>query len=281
MEAKGHRPIGRLQGKIVIVGGAGASAPGVSIGNACALHLAREGAFVVAADVSLQAAHDIYAQLEDEGLDGTPVRTDLSNLADVIRLVEDSKSTHGRIDGFVFNAGLGIPGGPAKLSEQDWDTVAAVNNKGYFHALKAVLPVMAAQGSGSIVAVSSVASQRYPGFPHFVYGATKAAMNQMTKYAAMEYAARGVRANTVLPGMIDTPRIARVAGEWSPEGFDAARRKRDALCPMGRTGTPWEIAYAIAFLLSDEARYITATELVVDGGLTQQFATPEARAGAA
>jgi NAD(P)-dependent dehydrogenase (short-subunit alcohol dehydrogenase family) len=223
----------------------------------------------------MKAAQNICGQITAEGHDSTPHQADLSRFDDVSGMVSACAKRYGRVDVLLFNAGLGIPGGPVELDEKDWDTVAAVNNKGYFYALKAVLPLMAAQGSGNIVAISSIASWRYPGFSHFVYAATKAAMNQMTKYVALEYASRQIRANAVLPGMIDTPRIARVASEWAPGGFEEAKRTRDSLCPMGHTGSPWDIAHAAAFLASEEAKYITGAEIIVDGGLSCQFATPK------
>ena len=255
-----------------MIAGAGTSAPGLSIGNACALHFAREGARVFAVDVNIEAAHDICRRIADEGHHAIPFKAELSNPADVNQMVSACVSAYGKIDVLQFNAGHNVSGGPLDLAEEDWNRVIAVNGTGYYLALKACLPVMLSQGKGSIVAVSSVAAIRYPGLPHFAYGATKAAMHQMTKYVALEYVRQGIRANTLVPGMVDTPRISRLASSYSRDGFAGARKERDRLCPMGRTATPWEIAHAAAFLASDNASYITGTELVVDGGLTSQFA---------
>lgn len=269
---------GRLEGKIIIMGGAGTSAPGISIGKATSLHFAREGATVFAVDVNLDAAKEVCALIAEEGFEAVPFRADLANAADIEAMTEACIRRFGRIDVLNYNVGIGTIGGPVELPVEEWDRISDLNVRGLYLACKSILPHMVRQGSGSIVAISSIAGMRYPGFPHMAYGVSKAAMIHLTRYVALQYARQGIRANSVLPGMIDTPRIARVTSAWSDRDFDDARRVRDGKCPMGHTGSPWDIAYAAAFLASDEARYITATELLVDGGLSGILTTPNAAA---
>ena len=139
-------------------------------------------------------------------------------------------------------------------------------------ACQQVLPAMVERGRGSIIAISSIAGMRYLGYPHLAYGVTKAAVTHFTRMVAQQYAGQGVRANTVVPGLIDTPRIATtVAKMFSDTSLDEARAARARQVPMGRMGTAWDVAHACAFLASDAAAYVTGTELVVDGGITGKF----------
>jgi NAD(P)-dependent dehydrogenase (short-subunit alcohol dehydrogenase family) len=267
---------GRLDGKVVLMGGAGTSAPGMSIGKATTLHFAREGATVFAVDVNLDAAREVCELVAEEGFKAIPFQADLAAASDIERMTAACIEQLGRIDVLNYNVGIGTIGGPVELPVEEWDRISDLNLRGLYLACKSILPPMVKQGGGSIVAISSVAGLRYPGFPHMAYGVSKAGMIQLMRYVALEYARQGVRANSVIPGMIDTPRIARVTAAWSERDFDDARRVRDGKCPMGHTGSPWDIAYAAAFLASDEARYITATELLVDGGLSGIFTAPGA-----
>lgn len=267
-----HRA-GRLEGKVALIGGAGTSAPGMSIGKATSIHFAREGAKIFAVDVSIEAATEVCELIREEGYEAVPFQADLSHQDDIENMVTACVDTFGRIDILDHNAGIGEPAGPIELPVEDWDRVFALNCRGLFLACKAVLPHMVGQRSGSIVAISSVAGLRYPGFPHMAYGVSKAALTHLVRYVALQYARDNVRANAVAPGLVDTPRIARLSSTWTGEedddakrAFDAARRARDEMCPMGHTASPWDIAFAAAFLASEEARYITGTELVVDGG---------------
>ena len=140
-------------------------------------------------------------------------------------------------------------------------------------ATRLLAPVMRQQGGGAIVTVSSIAGIRYTGYPHLAYSVSKAAVIHFARMAAQQYAADGIRVNTVIPGLIDTPRVAQnVARMFDPDDLKAALAARDRQVPMGRMGTPWEVARAVAFLASDDASYITGTELVVDGGLTGKYA---------
>ena len=158
------------------------------------------------------------------------------------------------------------------LSNEELEGAHAVNVRSLLLASQQVLPAMVERGRGSIIAISSVAGMRYVGYPHLAYSVTKAAVTQFTRMLAQQYAPHGIRANTVVPGLIDTPRIATtVAKMFSDDSLDEARAARARQVPLGRMGTAWEIAHACAFLASDAAAYVTGTELVVDGGLTGKF----------
>ena len=147
------------------------------------------------------------------------------------------------------------------------------NLKSMFLTCKYALPVMERQQQGAIVNISSTSSLRYSGYPSVAYNASKGAINQLTQNIAVQYAAKGIRANCVLPGLMNTPMIVEpLKDAYGAGGVEEMRRQRDAMVPMGRMGDAWDVAYAALFLASDEARYITGARLVVDGGLTCKFA---------
>ena len=160
-------------------------------------------------------------------------------------------------------------GGPAEISEEQWDHLFAVNVKGMFLSCKYVLPVMERQGKGAIVNISSFAAIRYTGYPAISYQASKGAVNQLTQSIALQYAPKNIRANCILPGFMNTPMIVEpLKNTYGPGGVEQMVRKRDAMVPMGKMGDAWDVAYAALFLASDEAKYITGIQLMVDGGVT-------------
>ena len=166
-------------------------------------------------------------------------------------------------------------GGPVELDEADWDRVSAVNIKSMFLCCKHTLPVMAAQAPnahglrGAVVNISSIAAIRWLGVAYIAYSTTKSAALAFTRSVALEYARLGIRANAILPGLMNTPMVRGAAIQNSYGGTeDEMVRRRDAQCPMGKMGDAWDVAYAALFLASDEAKYVTGAELVVDGGLT-------------
>lgn len=266
-------PGARLAGKIALVAGAGSSAAGWSIGKASCVTLARQGAAIIALDADRAAAEDAAHEVERAGGQALPVQADVAD-ADAMRAAVDAALAHyGRIDVLQANAGIGKVGGPEDIDLADWDRIQRVNVTSLLIATRLLAPVMRAQGGGAIVTVSSIAGIRYTGYPHLAYSVSKAAVIHFARMAAQQYAADGIRVNTVIPGLIDTPRVARnVAGMFAKDDLEAARKARDRQVPMGRMGTPWEVANAVAFLASDEASYITGTELLVDGGLTGKYA---------
>lgn len=259
----------RLMGKAAIVTGAGSIGPGWGNGKAIAVLFAREGARVVAVDRNRAAAEETRALIEAEGGACRVVEADVAHAADVARVAEDCLSAYGRIDVLVNNVGIVSLGGAATVSEAEWDRVMAVNLKSMFLACKAVLPAMERQGAGAIVNIASIAGIRDTGVSYVTYNTTKGAVLPFTRAIAMEYARKGVRANCVLPGLLDTPMVeAGLTGAYA-QG-DVARMKaiRATQVPMGRMGDAWDTAHAALFLASDEAKYVTGAELVVDGGIT-------------
>lgn len=263
----------KLKGRVALILGAGTSAPGVSIGKASSIAMACAGASVAALDFNLAAAQEVTQEIT--ALDGKAIayQADVANFEAMQTAIDRVMQDFGRIDILQINAGIGRVGGPAETSLEDWDRIQKVNVESILIAAKLVAPIMIEQGAGSIIGVSSVAGMRYLGYPHLAYSVTKAAVIHFIKMLAQQYACDGIRANTIVPGLIDTPRIQKnVAKVFDTNAdMDKTRRARDQQVPMGRMGTPWEIASVATFLASDDASYITGTEIVVDGGLTGKF----------
>ncbi|GFN26776.1 dehydrogenase [Achromobacter denitrificans] len=266
----GHEP--RLAGKVVLVAGAGSSAAGWSIGKASCVTMARQGAAIVALDSQREAAEDAAHEVEKAGGSALAVQADVADPAAMQAAVDAALRRYGRIDVLQANAGIGKVGGPEDISLEDWDRIQQVNVSSLLIATRLLAPLMREQGGGAIVTVSSVAGIRYTGYPHLAYSVSKAAVIHFARMAAQQYAADRIRVNTVIPGLIDTPRVAKNVARMFDADAQAASAARDRQVPMGRMGTPWEVANAVAFLASDEASYITGTELLVDGGLTGKYA---------
>jgi NAD(P)-dependent dehydrogenase (short-subunit alcohol dehydrogenase family) len=261
----------RLKGKTALVVGAGSIGPGWGNGKATAVTFAREGARVLCVDRNAAAAEETVKIIEAEGGNAAAFTADASRAADVEAMVAACLKAFGRIDVLDNNVGIAEMGSVVEVSEADWDRVFAVNLKSAYLAMKHVIPVMVRQGGGSIVNISSVASIRHLGVSYITYATTKAAMNQMTRSTAVEYAAQNVRVNAILPGLMKTPMVEHSAGlaaTYAKGDIEAMWRARDAQVPMGHMGEAWDVANAALFLASDESRYITGIELVVDGGIT-------------
>ena len=255
----------RLQGKTAIVFGAGSSGPGWGNGKAAAVAYAREGAAVICADLHHAAAEETADIIRDEGGRSLAVAVDVTNQASVNDCVAKGLDAFGALDILHNNVGVTHMGGPVELDEAQFKAAVDLNLGSVYRTAKAVIPAMLERGAGAIVNISSLAAIRYTGYPYFAYYATKAAVNQATVALAMQYARQGIRANCVMPGLIDTPLIYKqISGQYaSPDEMVAAR---NALVPMGRMGTAWDIAAASVFLASDEAKFITGVCLPVDGG---------------
>lgn len=258
---------GRLAEKVAIVVGAGQS-PGETIGNGRAISVlfAREGARVLLVDRRADSARDTQAMIEGEGGRAAVCEADITRAADCRRLVEECLAAFGRVDVLVYNAGIGHgDAGPVRLAEEAWDRIFAVNLKGMFLTCKHVLPVMERQQGGSIITVSSAAA--VCSVSMLAYKTSKAGVNALTHSIAMKYAKQGIRVNAVMPGLMNTP----MAVEGISQGLGVDREKliaaRNAAVPLkGGMGTAWDTAHAVLFLASDEARFITAVILPVDGG---------------
>jgi NAD(P)-dependent dehydrogenase (short-subunit alcohol dehydrogenase family) len=260
---------GRLQGKVAIVVGGGQT-PGETIGNgkATAILFAREGAAVVVADRAAEAAADTCAAIAAEGGKALAVTADVTQTEDCARLVEACITAHGRLDVLHNNVGIGIPGGPVELSEEHWHRVVDTNLSAMYLTCKHALPHMERQGSGSIINISSLASIRCSPVPMLAYNTTKAGVNALTRTIAMQYAAKGIRANAILPGLIRTPMAVDEVVRRFGVDRDKLVHTRDRAVPMGHMGEAWDVAWAAVYLASDESRYVTGVLLPVDGGLT-------------
>lgn len=262
-----------LDGKTVFVAGAGSVGPGWSIGKATCVTLAQRGAAIVAVDLNLGAAEEACHEVEAAGGRALALQADVASEADMTRAVSAAVTHFGSLHAWVANAGIGKRGGIAETTVADLKRVQEVNVESLLIGARLLVPELLRAGNGAIVTLSSVAGLRYLGYPHLAYNVTKAAVIHFTRMMAQEYAAEGLRANTVIPGLIDTPRVQTNVGKAFSDTGDAqeVRRRRDAQVPLGRMGSPWEVARAVAFLCSDDASYITGTELVVDGGLIGRY----------
>lgn len=197
-----------------------------------------------------------------------PFACDVTSSDECRRMVKACLEAFGAVDVLHNNVGIAISGGAVELAEEDWDRIMRVNVKSMFLTCKHVLPHMERQGRGVIVNIASHNAIRSLPVVAIAYAASKAAVIAMTREVAMQYAARGIRANTILPGLMDTPMVkAQLTGAYGGDAEEMGRR-RDLLCPMGRQGDAWDTAHAALFLASDDAKYITGTTLTVDGGIT-------------
>lgn len=265
---------GRLAGKTAVVMGAGSIGPGWGNGKAIAVLYAREGANVVCVDINGDAAEETARVIEDEGGRAIYLRANVTKAEDIAAVHAESMARFGKVDVLNNNVGIVSTGGVVEVDEQEWDRVFAVNLKSCFLAMKQFIPSMQKQGGGSIVNTSSIASLRYTGVPYITYSATKAAMNHMTRTTAVEYARDKVRVNAVLPGLMKTPMVEKavnLAMEYADGSVEGMWRARDGQVPMGHMGDAWDVAYASLFLASDESKYVTGIELVVDGGITLKY----------
>jgi NAD(P)-dependent dehydrogenase (short-subunit alcohol dehydrogenase family) len=261
----------RLQDRVALVFGAGSVGPGWGNGKASAVAYAREGAIVIAVDIDPKAAAETVAIIEGEGGRVEAKTCNVTNEAEVRTVVEAVIARYGRIDILHNNVGTTKMGGPPDLTLEDWRRQIDINLTGAFLACKYVIPIMQRQKKGVITNISSAAGLRYTGYPYASYYAAKGGVNQFTVGLALQYARDGIRANAILPGMMDTPLIhQQISGQYaSTEEMLAARHEAS---PTGRMGTGWDIANAAVFLASDEAGYINAVILPVDGGLTARCA---------
>jgi NAD(P)-dependent dehydrogenase (short-subunit alcohol dehydrogenase family) len=269
---------GRLEGKTALVIGAGSvgstaakegDLAGWGNGKTAAALFAREGARVFAVDLREEAVADTADIIRREGGACETATADATSDSDIEAVVAKCLESYGQIDILMNNVGGSIPGGPVEMSIPEWDGNLDLNLKTVFLGCKYVLPHMIDQGSGSIVNVSSVAGITYLGRDMVSYATAKAGLIQMSKSVARQYAANGIRVNTIVPGLMNTPLVMdRIADQYGAGDLDTTIAKRDAMCPTGKMGTAWDVGWAAVYLASDEARYVTGTEIIVDGGLT-------------
>lgn len=263
----------RLDGKIAIVFGAGSSGPGWGNGKAAAVLYAREGAAVACVDVVGAAARETAEIIGAEGGRAVAVEADVTDIRSIERAVAHANAAFGTISVLHNNVGATVMGGPVDLEEAAFQRAVDLNLGSVYRTAKAVLPQMIAAGRGAVVNISSLAGLRWTGYPYFAYYATKAAVNHATVAIAIQYAGQGIRANCVVPGMVDTPLIHRqIASQYASDADMVAARNRTL--PGGKMGDAWDIARAALFLASDEARFVNGVCLPVDGGQSVMMPVP-------
>ena len=259
----------RLKDRVAIVVGAGQS-PGEGVGNgrATALTFAREGARVLCVDHNMQSAEETVALIVRDGGTAVAFRADVTRDAELKGMVDDAHARWGRIDILHNNVGVSIAGGDAALldlTDESFDRCVAINLRGTIMACKHVIPIMRAQKRGAIINISSMAAWML--YPLVAYKATKAAMIAFTQQLAIQNAPFGIRANVILPGLMNTPMAVDTRAREFNKPRAEVEAERDAKVPLrNKMGTAWDVANAALFLASDEADFITGVSLPVDGG---------------
>jgi NAD(P)-dependent dehydrogenase (short-subunit alcohol dehydrogenase family) len=245
----------RLQGKVALISGAAHG-----MGEVEATMFAKEGAKVVIADILENEAQQVVAAITKAGGEARFVRLDVTREEDWQEAVTTTVAQLGKLDVLVNNAGISGTYTSDLMSTEAWDHIMAINARGVFLGMKYAIPAMQKAGGGSIVNISSISGVVGQDYTHMAYNASKGAVRIMTKSAAVQYARDGIRVNSFHPGVM--PAMLTSKGSAAPE----TRQRMLAQVPMGLEGRREEVAYAVLFLASDEASYITGTELVVDGG---------------
>jgi NAD(P)-dependent dehydrogenase (short-subunit alcohol dehydrogenase family) len=264
----------RLENKVALIFGGG-QLKGRTVGNgkAAALLYAREGAKVFVADINKEAADETVADIRAEGGTAEALQADITSEDDVIAAVRACYRLWGRIDVLHNNVGISIAGGDAPITAitvESFDMIISVNLRGMVLAIKHVLPIMRKQGGGSIINISSAAA--FSNYPYVGYKTSKAAVVALTKHVAVRNATYGVRANVILPGLLETPTAVERRVAKFGLNYEDVVAQRDKEVPLRhKMGTAWDVAYASLFLASDESNFITGIEMPVDGGQSVQI----------
>lgn len=265
----------RLDGKTAFITGCGSSGPArgndvlAANGQAIAITLARQGAQIFGLDRNPEALDRTAAQVCEAGGKMKTCVADVTDAADVARAVAGCVSTFGTPDILINNVGQSEPGDPGTMSHEVWSAQLRLNLDSAYLTCHEILPLMEEADGGAVVNISSIAGLRYIGKPQVAYSTAKAGLMQMTRTTAVIYAGRGIRLNCVVPGLIATPLVRRLADKYAGGDYAAFTAHRDRQVPMGRMGRAWDVANAVLFLASDESRYITAQCLTVDGGIIE------------
>ena len=255
---------GRVAGKVAIVTGAGSTpGPGVGTGKATAVVLAREGASVLLVDLYPERAEETRQIIEEEGGKAQVFAADVTQASGCEAMVGAAVAAFGTVDILVNNVGRAQLGTVVDTTEEDWDLALDINLRSAFLASKYAVPVMAAQGAGAIVNIASISALRGDGT--VAYSAAKGGLIAMTVDMAYSHGRQGIRANAIAPGHITTPMVASVSAPGARAEFMNAMRSEAGL--LGTPGTGWDVAWAAAFLASDEARWITGAVLPVESGV--------------
>ena len=267
--ASATRNLGRLAGKVALITGAGSVGPGWGNGRAMAVRFAEEGARIFAVDREASALVETAQRVTDAGGVLVTGLCDVTQAASIEAMVKACIAEYGRIDILVNNVGGSAKGGPIEMSEEIWDAQVDHNLKSVFLTCKYVLPHMLVQGGGTIVNMSSTSALRWTGAAQIAYAATKAAVIQFSRVLAVQYAKQGIRVNTVVPGQLHTPMVeVRLAGQRAGGDAEALLKQRQSRIPLPFMGDGRDTANAALFSASDESRFVTGTEIVVDGGMS-------------
>ncbi|MBN2366282.1 MAG: glucose 1-dehydrogenase [Calditrichaeota bacterium] len=252
----------RLEGKTAIVTGGS-----LGIGKSCCIEMAKEGANIAVTDLQDNEGKEVVEEIKENGGSARYWHMDVTNEKEVESVFKEVKDVWGSIDVLVNNAGIaGVNKPPHEITEKEWDQVMDVNVKGVFFCTKYAIPYMKEAGGGSIIHLSSIygiisAADIPP------YHASKGAVRLMAKTEALFYARDNIRVNSVHPGYIWTPLVEDL-GKQHPDGVEAFRKHLDSLHPIGHVGEPEDIAYGVIYLASDESKFVTGSEFVIDGGYT-------------
>lgn len=259
----------RFKDKVAIVTGAGCVAAGWGNGRAIAVRLAEEGAWVLAVDRD-PARLDETLALAGSARDRIVAHAcDVTNSAEVAAMAQACVDRFGTIDILVNNVGGSAAGGPVEMAEEVWDLQVDINLKSVFLCCKHALPTMIGRRSGAIVNIASTSGLRWTGSAQVAYAAAKAGIIQLSRVVAVQHAPMGIRVNTVVPGQLHTPMVeSRLAKQRTGGDIDALLAQRQKRIPLGFMGDGRDTAAAVLFLASEDARFVTGTELVVDGGMT-------------
>ena len=257
-----------LNGKTAIVTGCGSEGEGWGNGRAIATLLARQGAKVIGIDLNYKAAKNTQDFILKENNKCEIHEVNMSNKKNVESFFKNVTKQNEKINILVNNVGRSEPGDPEVMDYDVWREQFSTNLDTAFFAIKQIIPTMKKNGGGSIVNISSVAGMRYVGKPQVGYSASKAALMQMTKTTAIIHAENKIRLNCVVPGLMHTPLVERLANKYADGKYEEFVKTRNNQVPMKLMGSSFDVANAVLFLASDEAKYITGTEIVVDGGLT-------------
>ena len=257
-----------LENKVAIVTGCGSEGNGWGNGRAIATLLSRQGATVIGTDLNIDHANNTKDYIVKEGNICETYEVNMVDNNEVDVFFKKIIEKHSKIDILVNNVGRSEPGDPETMSYKTWHEQFNVNIDSAFLCIKHTLPIMKKNKSGSIINISSVAGLRYIGKPQVAYSASKAALLQMTKTTAVIHAENNVRLNCVIPGLMHTPLVERLARKYADGKYEEFVKYRHNQVPMKKMGDAFDVANAVLFLASDESKYITGTEIIVDGGLT-------------